>query len=398
MSGNRGQSLAKVCKDLMLKQPFYGIYLLMLDKRWSAAIPTAGVSKLGINYQLLMNEEFWDTLEHDHKIGLIHHEILHICFFHLLRHDEFEDQKLANIAMDLEINQYIPKQNLPPGGMTLDTFPDLKLEPRKGTRYYYDKLKEVCDNSPFIQAVIQAMKDGVGVCQGGDADGTIVPNHDWGEFENISESEKKLLKTQIDFHLKEIATQVKSRGTIPGEMQSYIESLFQVPPAKFDWKGYLRRFTGGSTKVYTKKLQRKQNKRFEEDSGLKIKTKRHILVGVDTSGSVSDKELLEFLYELHHIQNTGTQVTLGEFDASLQYVAPFDKKKNFEIHGRGGTDFNAIVEYANENHRKYTCLIVFTDGEAPAPNPVPKLKTLWVHSSQSNINENLPGFKIKLDI
>lgn len=384
--------ISKTGKDLMLKQPFYGMYMLLLDKKVSKKVPTAGVSKQGINYKLDVNEEFWSNLEPNHRIGLLHHELLHIVFFHLLRHDEFENQMIANIAMDIEINQFIDKQYLPPGGMTLETFADLNLEPKKGTRYYYDKLQQAANNSPKIKMVMEAMTNG----DTHDGDGDLVPNHDWEEFDNLSDTEKKLLGAQIDHHLKEIANSIKNRGTIPGELQSYIDNLFKVEPPKFDWKGYVRRFAGGSSKVYTKKMQRKENKRFVEDAGLKIKKKRHLLVAIDTSGSVSDGELKEFMNEVHHIYKTGSDVSILQCDTDVRSVKPFKPSDKIEIHGRGGTDFQPIIEYTNNHTSVYTGLIVFTDGEAPAPSKC-QIRTLWVHSSNSNINEELQGYKIKLE-
>lgn len=67
--------ISKTGKDLMLKQPFYGMYMLLLDKKVSKKVPTAGVSKQGINYKLDVNEEFWSNLEPNHRIGLLHHEL-----------------------------------------------------------------------------------------------------------------------------------------------------------------------------------------------------------------------------------------------------------------------------------------------------------------------------------
>lgn len=384
--------ISKTGKDLMLKQPFYGMYMLLLDKKVSKKVPTAGVSKQGINYKLDVNEEFWSNLEPNHRIGLLHHELLHIVFFHLLRHDEFENQMIANIAMDIEINQFIDKQYLPPGGMTLETFADLNLEPKKGTRYYYDKLQQAANNSPKIKIVMEAMTNG----DTHDGDGDLVPNHDWEEFDNLSDTEKKLLGAQIDHHLKEIANQIKGRGTVPGELKDYIDDLFKVEPPKFDWKGYVRRFAGGSSKVYTKKMQRKENKRFVEDAGLKIKKKRHLLVAIDTSGSVSDGELKEFMNEVHHIYKTGSDVSILQCDTDVRSVKPFKPSDKIEIHGRGGTDFQPIINYTNNHTSVYTGLIVFTDGEAPAPSKC-QIRTLWVHSSNSNINEELQGYKIKLE-
>jgi predicted metal-dependent peptidase len=46
---------------------------------------------------------------------------------------------------------------------------------------------------------------------------------------------------------------------------------------------------------------------------------------------------------------------------------------------------------------KISCLIYFTDGEAPAPVDA-RGNILWVVSSKSKMNESLPGFQIKLDL
>ena len=113
-------SLAKASKELMLKEPFYGLFLIGLNKLWSKRVPTAGVCKHNINFQLMINEEFWESLSPEHHIGLLKHELLHIAFFHLTIHNDFADPKLANVAMDLEINQYIDAQYLPDGGCTID--------------------------------------------------------------------------------------------------------------------------------------------------------------------------------------------------------------------------------------------------------------------------------------
>ena len=61
-------------------------------------------------------------------------------------------------------------------------------------------------------------------------------------------------------------------------------------------------------KIYTKKLRRKDNKRYSANPGLKIKHRNHVLVGVDTSGSVSSEELVEFMHELAHMHKTGNQI------------------------------------------------------------------------------------------
>ena len=46
---SREDTLGKASKELMWKEPFYGFFLIMLNKIWTNRVPTAGVSKNGIN-------------------------------------------------------------------------------------------------------------------------------------------------------------------------------------------------------------------------------------------------------------------------------------------------------------------------------------------------------------
>lgn len=437
---NKNESLAKASKDLMLKESFWGLFLMMLNKVWDDKFPTLGVSKNGINYQLRIGIDFWNAQKSLHQMGLLRHEVGHLAFFHIEMADRFPNKQLANISMDLDLNQYIDETWLPGSegthadfkakwdpvikqinedylsekitpeeykakmlmiparGILIKDYSELKLDLKAGTKYYYDKLQQASDKKDKTGSSGSSALDDL-LDQMDKGEPTICDHSSWKEFSSLSEAEKKLMRSQIDFHLKEVAEQVKkSRGTIPSELAEYINGIDYKEPPKFDWKRYLRRFTGGSTKTYTKKLRRKFNKRYEDLPGLKIKTKRHVLVAIDTSGSVQKDELKEFFKEIYHISKNNTEVTVLQCDSAISNIAKY--KKGFEdkikIYGRGGTNFSPIIDYANKHNGKFTSLIVFTDGEAPAPDKC-RLRTLWVHSSKSNINENLIGFRIKLN-
>ncbi len=224
-----------------------------------------------------------------------------------------------------------------------------------------------------------------------------IPDHStWEEFEDMSEAEKKLMEKQLEHMLKEVAQQVKGRGTVPGEMQGLLDKINSKEPPKFDWRGYLRRFAGGSQKVYTKKLRRKFNKRFEEMAGLKVKPRKHILVAIDTSGSVSDDELREFFHEIDHINKTGAEITVLQCDTKINSVKKYSAGDTVEIFGRGGTEFDPVIEYYNQHLKNFSCMVYLTDGECYC-TVKPRGKMLWVISSRSQMNESLPGPKIKLN-
>jgi predicted metal-dependent peptidase len=377
------ESLAKASKELMLKEPFYGLLLMSLNKVWNENIPTAGVCLKGINYQLAINSKFWEELPLQQKVGILKHELLHIGFFHLVNYEKYSDKKRLNIAMDLEINQYIERDWLPEGGMFLDTFPNLKLGARMGTKYYYDKLEENSEDED-VKSCMDGMNNGDTEVTLSNGDNVNLPDHDFKDVESLPEATKKLIESQTEHIVKQVAEQVqKTKGNIPGEFSEILERLNKVEKAKFDWKGYIRRFTGKSVKTYTKKSRRKYNKRLPDFPGLKIKRHKHILAAIDTSGSVSTSELQEFLGELYHLNKTGSDVTICQCDTAISYIGPFDPKKDMKIHGRGGTNFQPVIDYYNENQRKFSCLMYFTDGEAYAPEDA-KGSILWVLSSNGD--------------
>jgi len=379
--------VARAAKTLIFEEPYYGLFLVSLNKVYRKDIPTAGVSKNGLATQLAINPEFFLDLTEEQRIGLLKHELLHISFGHLLTREVYNNHKLFNIAADLEINQYISDSYLPPGGLTLDMFQELNLDKKAGTKYYYEMLEQAQEDGtcPNLDNLLDKM------------DGSSQYDHmTWDEFEELPEAEKKLVQKQIEHQLKETAEQTeKRRGTIPGELAELIKRLLHVDPPKFDWKGYLRRFVGNSTITYTKKLRRKYNKRYSENPGLKIKFKNHILVGVDTSGSVNSDELKEFFSELTHMHKTGHKITVAQCDTRLNSVDEFNPRKDWEIKCRGGTSFQPVIDHYNDKGH-YTALVYLTDGEASSPEDCPK-NTLWVLSSVSNMNDELPGQVIKLN-
>lgn len=387
------ESLFKISKDLMLKEPYYGLFLIMTDKQWSSKISTAGVALSGINYKLLINKDFWQSLIYEHKLGLLKHELLHLVFFHPTMSKDFANSELFNIAADIEINQYIDPSNLPEGALLPTTFSELNLPKKAGTKVYYDLLQK--SKSKSISDLIDA-------CKNGKCKVTInnkevdVPNHNWKEYEELSDAQKKLINSQLEYHITEVYESViKSSGKVPSEISEILKKL-EPAPEKFNWKGYLRRFVGNSNKIYTKKLKRKFNHRFEDNPGIKIKQKNHVLVAVDTSGSVSTKELNEFFNEIDHISKTGVDITIVQCDAAISNISKYKRDIEIKIHGRGGTSFEPVIDYYDTNHRKYTSLIYFTDGEAISPNK-PKGPLLWVLSSTSNMNSKLPGQIIQLN-
>jgi predicted metal-dependent peptidase len=395
----------------MFKEPFYGLFLIGLNKEISNAVGTACVAKDGINTKLVISPKFWETISDKCKVAVLKHELLHIAFKHLQMFDLYENKELLNVAADLEINQYIDKEFKDDtwDGLEIDgkMFIDLKLPEKAGTRKYYELLdKEIkqnpnCDLAKFLEAMKGANGDGETreITLGDGTKVQVKGSHEfWKQFEGMDEAEKKLMEKQIEHQLKDTADQVqKQRGHIPGELKELIDSLYVSEEPVLDWRAYLRRFNGMASKIYTKKTRRKPNKRFYGNPALKIKQKKNTLVAIDTSGSVSKDDLKEFLSEIHHIYKTGTQVTVVECDASIGRVYEYKGKTQEaqEVTGRGGTSYDPVLNYLQENRDKYQNLIYLTDGECET-SIKPCKPTLWVHCSGRSINDSLPGAKVQI--
>ena len=121
-----------------------------------------------------------------------------------------------------------------------------------------------------------------------------------------------------------------------------------------------------------------------------------MLLAIDTSGSVNNEELAEFMNEIYHIYKSGVAIEIIQCDTKINSIEEYKGKFELEIRGRGGTDFDPVLEYYMK-HRQYTSLIYFTDGEAYT-DLKPNKNVLWVLSERSKINDSLPGRVIKLEL
>lgn len=372
-------TIEQATKRLLIKSPFYGLFLLSLKRRF--AVPgdrcrTAYVHISGLGYEMVINQEFWDSLETDDcRLNLMLHELMHICLKHLEFPDRFPDKKRANIAEDLEVSNYV--EYISKGGYYIWNYPE--LEKRAGAKYYYDHLPEQPKNG----------QNSFGNSNGA---GTIDDHSIWEEIKNLSEAEQQLLANQLNHILKQTAEQVqKMRGDIPGELTEIISELFKQKPAIFNWKAYFRRMLGTIIDVDIKKTRKKESNRFPDASGLKHKRKSNIFLVIDTSGSVSDKEACDFFSEINHIYKAGARITICECDSQIQRIYEYTGKWDGKFKGRGGTLMSPAIEEFNKRRRDYQTIIFFTDGFIEH-NITPIMgQSMWIITSDGVTERQFPG-------
>jgi predicted metal-dependent peptidase len=392
---SKDESLTSAIKRLIIKQPYYGLFLSSLQKTWNCD-NTIEIKLHSLYYKLDINEEYWMGLSQEDQEKVLMHNIMHVAFFHLVEFTRFKNQDLAALAFDIEVNNYIP--DLPENFISINSFPDLNLNPNMGSHYYYEQLDKASENNQNVQDTLEAMQNGDSSIE---LNGQTVdlPNHDWKEFEDLSEAEQNLLESQTLFFSNELAEQVKkSTGNLPYKINELLNMKNYKEPPKVDWRGFIRMFVTNSIEVYTKLSRRRESKRLHGFPGVVSKQKAHMLVAVDVSGSVTNKELQSFFNEINHIYKSNVEVTVIQCDTAIASIEKYhlNYADSVMITARGGTSFEPVIEYYDENCQKYTCLVYLTDGEAATP-PKPRGPVLWVFSECSKINESLPGYKIKMN-
>jgi len=103
---------------------------------------------------------------------------------------------------------------------------------------------------------------------------------------------------------------------------------------------------------------------------------KHMLVAIDTSGSMSKKELVQIAKQLRSLRDH-VEFTVVECDTMIHRVYPFEDRLK-DVAGRGGTDLRPVFDDAFLNEHDVDGVIYFTDGEGPYPIDDPGTKTLWV--------------------
>ena len=366
-------NLTQAVKKILITNPFYGFVMMSLNRYYDDSCDTACVRVSGINYELVVNKKYWDSISEDNQLATLMHELLHICFFHLIMMDDFPNAYKRNIAADLEVNSYIDKLKEGDDFLRVEQY---GFPPRKGIKWYYENL----NNTPNKQEGLEQKEKS-----------NSSKHNSWKVLEGIDDSQKTLIRNQFDYVLKNAAEQtIKSQGSLPGELEVYIKNLLNPKPPVFNWKKYLRRLLGTAETYYLKPTRKRPSKRFPNAMGLKHKHFQNLLVAIDTSGSVKKKELAEFFVEINNISRAGADIDVLECDTQVARVYPF-RRWDGNAKGRGGTDFTPIFDYYNTKHNKeYSALIIFTDGRACTNDLKASKPIIWVITSDGEV-KNYPG-------
>lgn len=365
---------------LLQSSPFFGT--LLLNAYWKVDndnIPTAATD----GQILLINEHWMGALPDNEFQSILLHEVLHMALEHPKRmKDVFEtDPVTANLACDIVVNGIIDDNHMP---LTKGAIRDNKLK-HLSVREIYNILKQKQQKNPnYLKQKYGIDSQDVNIClvkgpegkgEGGDADSKSQdPKDGIGQGDQPQTNWKDILNKASTI------ARMKRAGPVGAGISRIFKELLEptinwrdvlykyVTQAKTDFENFDRRF-------FYRGLY------LDDLGGERIK----VIAFVDTSGSVDEKLLSEFISELRFAVNSLPQVEgeLWYFDTKLYPQGDIMEINGTpELKGGGGTDFQPAMSHlakaAEEDGTCQTLGIMFTDGYASMTNwKDPETPLLW---------------------
>ena len=382
---------------------------------------------------------FYDTFILDitqdntqHSIGmrrlyfLILHEIRHWIYMHVFRWKEFgntlalqkqiKDSRLFNIAADYVIN-----------GELVSDYADIDItfRPEFIESGIIDKEGKY-DGLSTEQVYIALLNDLPEPPQNGSSQNANAGQE--GQQDNLDihdlrePTPEELEQAQIvanesakgsSMDTKEIrdtiltATQIaKMQGNAPASIDRMIASIVET---KTSWEASLRRYMRAFEKAdfnFSRPNRRYMSQGLILPSAGKKQKLKHVVLAMDTSGSIGSHELTAFASETRtllqqcHIE----QLTIIYADTEVANVQVFKRPRPQDTlklapAGGGGTDFVPVFDYVMQQSINPDVLIYFTDTYGRFPNAKDvKFNTIWAIPPYVK-NVDLPfGKKLIVDL
>ena len=367
------KKLSRACAQLMIKHPFFGSLVYQHEMEITESVDTAASA----DNRMLFNPRFVEKVDPDQLVFLVAHEVMHIVFAHAQRRGN-RDHELFNIACDAVINEILISERV-------GTFIE------GGVRMQGAE-KETSEN--IYKVLAQNSSPGEGNESGGNRkrgegkgyEGHLSIKDLPEEVAQKTDAEVKAAIAEGKLKLGQAAAMARMQGKMSGALAGIIDKLLE---SKLPWYQILERYMVGKADQrynWSRPHRRRLNIAYMP-SRERYPSMGEIVVGIDVSGSISDREVSQFLghckaiFDLCHpkkiyvVYCTTEIEAVDEFDSSEEVVP----RKNRWC---GGTHMPAIMDWIKDKGIDPDVCVTFTDGETPFPNDnqVP-CDLVWVFST-----------------
>jgi len=358
---------------LILDHPFFGTAVSKRPIQYTNAVPTAGMSATG---QMVLNPAFIEPLTVKNIMFLMAHEAMHYMLAHALRR-KHRDHRAWNVACDKVINDTLIDANVGEfieGGVTL----------HDARNYASEELYDENDDDMGSGGIGQDVGD---------------PTDENGK--PLDESQVHQLEAQAKIDAIQSAKAAKASGKLPASIERMVDEMVNVTTP---WHEKLERYM--TSKVKDGYSWNRPNRRFIGQGTYLpgtdyVARMGELVIAVDTSGSLNNKELGYFNSHINRILDTcmPEKVTVLYCDWAIggttEYT-PDDLPIKLEPVGGGGTSFKPVFKWIEDYANEVECLIYFTDGWGDQNEiETPAVDTVWLTTDK----DEFPfGEIIKFDI
>lgn len=354
--------MSEVRAKLLLKQPFYGVLLSMTDFIPETVIPTMATDGVRVYY----NPNYVVNLSEAERSGVLLHEISHCIYLHCsptrrLNRDRMRWNFAADYAINLEIRDL--GYTLPKGVLLDDKYRDMNAE------QIYDKLPKDEESLKKLGGTLDTHIE--------PADGT----EDWDDMEDKVISAFEMTKDQYEG---------KNQGKFPGGIKRWIEKMRK---SKVKWERIFHKYVGQALAKDDFSYSRCNRRLMGQDiyvPDLRNFVIGHVVLAIDTSGSITPKILEQFAAELMKISHLVNEVTVITCDAAVHEVVKIRKMEDFmkkiKFKGGCGTDFRPVFREVEDRNIIPELLIYLTDAWGTFPQKQPAFPVIWCLTTGSNKN------------
>ncbi len=382
--------LTKARTQLILDRPFLGNLVLRLPlvaaDSWCKTSATDAKS-------FYYNPEFIDSLnKHQIKFVLIH-EALHCALTHFARRGNRTKHKW-DLACDFAINPLLVKEGFHPpidvpifqqyaGMIAEEIYPmiDDNLNQEPMDQHLYDDQanddSKQSDGGMREDQLQQEPKPQSKANEGEQGGASSLAQ----QPAILRPDEIEKLATQWQKNLASSAQIAQQAGKLEGEFAKLVDFFLQP---QVSWQSLLAQYMSALARddfSYSRPSRR-------SGEAILPALKSHqidITVAIDTSGSISQEEVNEFVSEVNAIKaNLRASITLIACDDKLSEHSPW----RFEawdalqfpasLGGGKGTNFNPVFDYINAQDKVCDVLIYFTDAKGKFPEIEPNYPVMWL--------------------
>jgi predicted metal-dependent peptidase len=412
------RKLAAARTRLILDKPFLGALVLRLpmveaNPDWC---PTSATDARKFYY----NREYVERLSVGQVQFVLAHEAMHCALSHFARR-QHRDKYRWDVACDYAVNPLLLNDDLepPPGVLVQERFEGMTAEE------IYPCIDNTDADEPMDRHVYDndegegSGNDGPAGDKGGDrppedqdpsqdpdeSDGGQSSEPDdgdpsqGGEGEDqergasqpppLSTSEQEALAVQWQQRLAGAAQQAMQAGKLGAAMARLVDHLLQP---QLPWRMLLARYmTAAARDDYS--YQRPSQRREGPAIMPSLRSSQvEVAVAIDTSGSIGQEEIAEFMAEVDAIKGqVRARVVLLACDAELAEDGPWvfepweELRAPEALAGGGGTRFDPVFEWLEAQDQQPGLLVYFTDAIGHFPKIEPSFPTVWLVKGRGQV-------------